>query len=1524
MSQNSLTCIKLNRAEINFAALVDGGSTVSAITESLLRKLKLTKAITYKNIKAKSWNDETCAFIGRVPFTFFIGTHKFSHTFYVAKKLATGTPVILGIDFLHLAEATLRYEPEGVSLTITKHRVKIPLIRASTKICHNNHLQIYTVKVENKSKTFMARNCKTIKLEPLVGNIVRLVLPTYNWPKQAHIEGGELKEGILFDPQIVTVHQYNPSVRAKHSSSCTKTQCMLACPTQKYNYALAFVYNSLTSPVYLHEGCKTMEVEPLQEFEKAKEVLNKAMRVAFANISKDLGEVIEDEKVVVNKGGCKSKKCVYHRDPDDNIPKVNYLNLDPIENANEYQKEYNVRHEPSISLPDRLKRVNGILDAEFPNIHQVARRLIQKYPEVVNIEGIPFVGCRTIKHKIIYNGSISYNKQYKTPNILESQILEEIDRLIREGLIEPSESPFSNCYLPVVKYDDKTNKYKIRLCLDLRKLNSGVEVDRLPIGNTQDLLNKLHEAKYLTVLDASSGYLQVDLEESSKKYTAFRVGNRCYVWKKMAFGLGSAPSTWARLMQLALSGVKNTYVYMDDIIVYANTLQEHEETLNEVFKRLSYHGIELSLKKCSFISSEVEYLGFLFTSEGLKPQERKLKTLMNIPLPTTLTEARSLISTFSFYRRFIRNFSKVAYPLIQLIKGHTGKGKSIKVMPNAECSEALGKLKWEMQQRVCLKYPDFSQPFVITTDASCKGLGAVLSQKDADGHLRPLAFASRTLSVSESRYPAVELECLGIIYALKTFRHIVLGYEINLMTDHLPLIYVFKNADPSSRLYRYQLFLLEYNIIGIQHIAGQDNVVCDYLSRWSFRNDEDLGPVISFASTSPLSLATSPKFKYEKRDKMMPIKNNSLIIFSGDARNSSYTQAKNPLDIDINMDQFYRGRVEISTGIPVSTQETSPELGQIIFASLNDSTYAMFITNFFVRPQINEKGRELMKSICNNNILQLENFKFKLRNDKQTLRDFYFLVCLERLLTEHDFNNTSEVQIFWPQANKETNNRITHVKYLLRQFSYVMWQKKIPCSVIGQPGLNFKGKDVDLASLNVLEAESAAIRHLPFEAIANAQKLDSVLLEKLKQDKSGSTVFVEGVAFKREINDFKGEILKVYVPKSMVANTIKSFHEEAHHPGFTKTFLDCQSQSYWEGMRRDVKNHVLRCTTCIQAKASNNSQVMDGHLVIPPRPGHTWAIDVLGSLPKSGYYNKILVMVCTLSRFTWVEPLSAGTASEVIKNLESLFYRYGTANVLVSDRAGAFTGYEFENYLTKKNIKHHLSTPYSPRSNALAERTIRSVLSILRVLCDDHPTKWSLYLPKVCEAINCAFHTSIGERPFFIFFGRDPRPTFNVLRNLASEFDTCENYQMCKYTYKLVSRELYNTQKVRDQKQDSSRRNTYDVGNIVYVKSRFVGDKAHKLRFPYEGPYRVSKVDGNTVCLKSLASGKSKLASMRDLKIYKGQFLTPSDNNNINRPYPIHQNIPGDEIPGLVRNTLPKPGPSYQRERYNLRSKKEL
>ena len=278
-----LTCVKLRHSNINFVALVDGGSNVSCVTEGLLKALNITHLIQYKEIKAKSWNDKTCTFKGRINFNFHIGEYKFNHNFYVASKLETGTVAILGIDFLQLVEATLVYGSE-VKLTIKQGKISIPLVKTSTKITKDKQLQIYAASIESQKYQFQSRCCGTTKLEPLLGHLVRIGLPEYEWPKVVHIESCEPKTGILIDSQILTVHKYSPTLKAKHSKFCQQTKCILACPTKSYHFAYAFVYNITPNPIYLHADCKLAIVEPEWDQPELRETLNKVLNSVYAHV----------------------------------------------------------------------------------------------------------------------------------------------------------------------------------------------------------------------------------------------------------------------------------------------------------------------------------------------------------------------------------------------------------------------------------------------------------------------------------------------------------------------------------------------------------------------------------------------------------------------------------------------------------------------------------------------------------------------------------------------------------------------------------------------------------------------------------------------------------------------------------------------------------------------------------------------------------------------------------------------------------------------------------------------------------------------------------------------------------------------------------------------------------------------------------------------------------------------------------------------------------------------------------------
>ena len=1197
------------------------------------------------------------------------------------------------------------------------------------------------------------------------------------------------------------------------------------------------------------------------------------------------------------------------------------------------------KHKPPIPLQQRKQQVSEILDRDYPDMNPLARDLLLKYPEVVHLDNVPFVGTSTVSHKIIYTGPVYWNRQYRTPHVLAEDIKREISRLIQEGIIEPSESEFNNAILPVAKTDPVTGKLKLRIVADFRSLNKSILVDRLPISDIQDLLNKLDGVQYVSVLDAASGYLQINLEPESQKYTAFRYDNKAYTYKKLAFGLGSAPSTYIRLMNVVLSGLSSCFCYMDDIIIFSKTKEEHLQTLDLVLKRFSFHGLELSLKKSNFIKKEVEYLGFTVSRDGLKTAPKTLKPMLNIELPTNLTEARRLCSLFSFYRRFIKNYASIAEPLVNLTRGHgTAKGTSTKVTPTRECAEALEKLKESLRKDVCLKYPNFSKPFIVTSDGSLSGLGAHLAQLDDKGHQRPLAFASRALHGSERNYPPVELECLAIVYALKQFRHVILGYAIDVFTDHKPLIYLMKHVDPTSRLYRYQLSLLEYNIRNIDYIQGTDNSVADYLSRFSLGADEDLNPTVVCHSDSAMAGATPPSYQYDQAETLKP-RDDTLVVICGNARNLTEPEIGPELSpVKQIFSQLYETRQAIEPDLDVATRNSCPDVGEVTYIQDNGNKYAIIFTNLLDKPVKHSKKINLAKQMAAHPVLIAEGFKFKLKADNTHVRDYYFMAGLEEIIKYcSEFPSIKRVMLLWPHSvgtfeyeGKRMKNTISH----LNHFGYALWQQNKKLTVVGQPDVNLE--DIDMfCNAASLEATSKVTKEkLNLDLIIKEQATDKGVQEILSKMLNSQDVKEEywqndGILFKIDTNASRDDTARVYIPTSLTELVLNMYHDQSAHQGMAKTHMQCSSQVYWPNMQKDIKQYIAKCLLCVQAKCSVNRRVMSGHLLLPPHANHTLAIDLLGSLPRTGKHDQCIIAVCAYSRYVRVLPLQNGTAARVIDALNLIFSWQSKCQVIISDNAGCFKSNKFKEYLDELEIEHHFITPYNPQSN-LAERSIRNVLSVLRVLSQNRPRNWDEHLPTVCDAINVGFNLSLQERPFYFFYGRDPTPNENFLNRTMTEITPSELFSRTKYSFETVEKILTEEHSKEDKKLMSSGRLTsYEIGDIVFVQRNFVNEPAYKILYPYTGPYRVVKIIGNTVDLVNLSNGQPRRCAMRNIKIYKIDDLTKTNHPNVNKKISLQSNNP-DELAILENAPAEYPKQKIKNKNpvnprpYNLRSKREV
>lgn len=454
------------------------------------------------------------------------------------------------------------------------------------------------------------------------------------------------------------------------------------------------------------------------------------------------------------------------------------------------------------------------------------RNLCLEFRDIFYCENIPLTFTNQIRHKInLTNENPIFTKSYRYPEIHKAEVKEQISKMLKQGIIQNSTSPWSSPIWIVPKKLDASGKRKWRMVVDYRKLNEKTIDDKYPLPNIADILDKLGRSNYFSTLDLASGFHQIEMEPEDVQKTAFSTENGHYEFKRMPFGLKNAPSTFQRVMDNILRGLQNEIclVYLDDIVIFSTSLQEHITRLRQVFTRLRESNFKIQMDKSEFLKKEVQYLGHVVTTEGVKPNPDKVSAIKKFPIPKTQKEIKSFLGLLGYYRRFIKDFAKITKPLTQCLK------KDSKIIHNSDFINSFEHCKQLLINAPILQYPDFEKQFILTTDASNFAIGAVLSQGNVP-HDKPVAYASRTLNDSETKYSTIEKELLAIVWACKYFRPYLFGRKFQIYTDHRPLIWLFNLKEPNSKLVRWRLKLEEYDY-EIVYKKGKQNQNADALSR---------------------------------------------------------------------------------------------------------------------------------------------------------------------------------------------------------------------------------------------------------------------------------------------------------------------------------------------------------------------------------------------------------------------------------------------------------------------------------------------------------------------------------------------------------------------------------------------------------------------------------------------------------------------------------------------------------------------
>lgn len=389
---------------------------------------------------------------------------------------------------------------------------------------------------------------------------------------------------------------------------------------------------------------------------------------------------------------------------------------------------------------------------------------------------------------------------------MREDVLRETDDLYNQQIIEPTLSPYNSPAFMVPKKDEFGGKTDSRFVIDYKAVNEQTQTIDFPIPRIEQMIDGFSKCKYFSTLDIKGAFHQIELFAPHREITAFTAGHNKYEWTRLPFGLTEGPFTMQRGITLALIRVleDGVSVYIDDVIIATETIEENDRLLKEVFECLQRANFQVKIAKCHFYAKKVEFLGYIITPGEVRPNPNKVESILRLATPRTRKQLQRFLGMANYYRRFIPNYSALTRVLSEMT--------SVKVnfQWSDECDESFNKTKLALANDVPLQIVDYNERFYVSTDASKKAIGAVLAQGKPPND-RPIQFFSKSLPKEQQGWDARQLECLALVKAVKAFTPYLVGREFTLNTDNFALVFLAKYNDPYNKLFRMRMELLNYN-----------------------------------------------------------------------------------------------------------------------------------------------------------------------------------------------------------------------------------------------------------------------------------------------------------------------------------------------------------------------------------------------------------------------------------------------------------------------------------------------------------------------------------------------------------------------------------------------------------------------------------------------------------------------------------------------------------------------------------------
>ena len=1124
-----------------------------------------------------------------------------------------------------------------------------------------------------------------------------------------------------------------------------------------------------------------------------------------------------------------------------------------------------------------------------------------------------------------------------------------IKDMLANGHITDSQSEYAAPHFYVDKPDSATTG-EYRAVTDYRLLNEQTVKNRYPLPRADQLFDKLAKAKYFSKIDLRTGFYQILIAQEDRHKTAFVTGQGQFEYTVLPMGLCNSPGVFMALMNDTFREYLDKFVlvFLDDIIVYSDTLEDHERHLRLALQRLREQRLYAKLSKSALCQTEVEFLGHYVGRDGLRVMEDKIEAVRDWPVPTSMRELRAFLGLAGYYRRFVKGFSEIALPLTELTRNATHQ----RLQWGGRQQLAFIELKRAVQETPVLALPDPTLPFVVNCDASGYAVGAVLQQDRGSG-LQPIAFLSKKLTGAESRYPVHEQELLAIITALTSWRHYLSGtaVPVRVRTDHKSLIHFQTQPMLSGRQTRWLETLADYDYV-IEYVKGEDNGVADALSRRG-----DLGDGVAAEDRPPAFVDTKRTFAlnhimlHSKRTALIDEINAIESALRAAPRRQPDRQAEqqrlaarakateaakrvipeNEIPADRPLPNA-SGAIVTPTQRCTADNKRSEQCGCKTAKGQHCHTHMRLNDGLRVTASTVERaGNGLFAA---RDFAPWEHLADYTGDELIIRRDGdggpYCLALTQRRAIDAAATNTGYGR--WANDPRGSNagpnaefvlnpargtgrlratTRIRKGSEIFVSYGRGYWAAfGNHAKVIARPAPDEQRArasreviDLTVMCSSTFSSELAA----EFDAACAADEAYAARLARGDRVHASDDTTTLDERVTRDGRLFMRDSGALCVPKGDALRTrlIRECHDSATagHLGRDKTVEQMQRRFFWHGMTTRVGEYVTTCDPCQRNKPSQRrTPGLLMSIASPTRAGHTWTSDLITQLPKSRSGNDaIVVWVCKFTKLRHYAACKTAISAPALARLflNTVVRQHGMPERIISDRDPRFTAHFWRAFWTSLGSTLDMGTAYHPESDGQTENANKTLEIMLRSVVDFTQVDWDEHLAAAELAFNNSKNETTGFTPFYMMYGREARMPIDLalapLTKAADNPTAAEATARWRAALQQASNNTTRQQRRQKLYADRTRREVrFAVGDWVLLSTqhlKLIGERkrARKLTERYVGAYRVKRVvNANAYELELPASLKiHPVINISHLKEYRdGVKAFPDRPVPLTRPEP--------------------------------------